>query len=501
MPRRLPAMVLGCLAVSAAGAGLGQTAERPNVVVICADDHAAYALGAYGNPLARTPNLDRLAADGMRFDRAYCNSPVCTASRQSFLTGRYPRTIGVTELSTPLPESEKTLAELLSESGYDTAAIGKMHFNSQARHGFDLRLDAPDHARWLAARKRLARTDQGPTLPAWRPFRDPAAVWLNAGCLPFSAADIEMAGTWYAAEAIKYLALPRQRPFLLMVSFTEPHSPFHFPVEFRGRRRPDEFAAPLPGPDDAAQIPAIFRDLTDDQKRGIAAAYHTSVEFLDCNVGRVLDALEASGQADRTLVVFLGDHGYMLGQHGRFEKHCSFEEAIRAPLLMRLPGTIDAGSNTQALVEFVDIVPTVLELCSVAVPAAVQGRSLAPLLRGATETHRDHIVVEYAPNDEAAIRDQRWKFVYQRGRRPRTDGYDAGGPPHGPGFRLYDVQADPAEHVNLAHVPEHAETLARLRDLLIEHLVRTARQPEAIPKSTDPDVLLDFLVQPRDVSP
>src|SRR5262245_39239780 len=117
-----------------------------NVLWIVADDHAAYVCGAYGNQQVRTPNLDRLAAEGMRFDRAYCNSPVCTASRQSFLTGRYPRTIGVTQLRTPLPESEETLAEILKAQGYATAAIGKMHFNSKLTHGFDLRLDAPDHA-------------------------------------------------------------------------------------------------------------------------------------------------------------------------------------------------------------------------------------------------------------------------------------------------------------------------------------------------------------------
>src|SRR5260221_9819161 len=116
--------------------------RRPNVLWICADDHAAYVCGAYGNRLVRTPHIDALATGGMRFDRAFCNSPVCTASRQSFLTGRYPRTIGVTQLQSALPENEVTLAELLKSNGYDTAAIGKMHFNSKLKHGFDLRLDS-----------------------------------------------------------------------------------------------------------------------------------------------------------------------------------------------------------------------------------------------------------------------------------------------------------------------------------------------------------------------
>src|SRR5439155_7932375 len=127
----------------------GQKTPPPNILWIIADDHVPYVMGAYGNKQVRTPNLDKLASQGMRFDRAFCNSPVCTASRQSFLTGRYPRTIGVTQLATALPESETTLAELLKDAGYDTAAIGKMHFNSNLRHGFDTRIDLTEHQKWL----------------------------------------------------------------------------------------------------------------------------------------------------------------------------------------------------------------------------------------------------------------------------------------------------------------------------------------------------------------
>ena len=473
--------------------------NSPNVLLICADDLAAYAVGAYGNATIRTPNIDRLAAGGMLFRRAYCNSPVCTASRQSFLTGRYPRTIGVTQLATPLPEEETTLAELLSNAGYATAALGKMHFNADRRHGFDLRLDAPDHRRWLAERGPSPLPAEAAVQPAWRPFRDPARVWLNAACLPFAAVDADMPSTYFAERAGEIIADAGERPFLLVVSFTEPHSPFHFPVEFAGRHVAEEFAAPPVSAADEPEIPAIFRDLTDEEKRGIAAAYAVSVEFLDKNVGLVLDALERAGQADNTLVVFLGDHGYLLGRHGRFEKHCSFEEAIRAPLLVRFPGRVRAETETPALVEFVDLAPTVLEFCGVDCPANVQGRSLAPLLRGETAEHRPHVVVEYAPNDEAAIRDARWKLVYQRGRRRREDGYDPGTPLPGPTLRLYDTLADPDETSDLAADPAHAGELNRLRDLLIEHLAATARQPESIPTTSDPLELLDYLVQPRDV--
>ena len=176
------------------------------------------------------------------------------------------------------------------------------------------------------------------------------------------------------------------------------------------------------------------------------AAYYTSVEFLDKNVGRVLDALAESGHADDTLVIYSGDHGYMLGQHGRFEKHCSYEPAVRAPLIMRLPGRVRAGTVTPALVELIDIVPTVLDLCHSPVPENVQGRSLAKLLDGGTNLHRDCVFVEYAENEEAMIRTDRWKLIYSTGRRERQDGYTTGRPLAGKVVRLFDVVADPDEN-------------------------------------------------------
>jgi arylsulfatase A-like enzyme len=475
-------------------------ATRLNVLWICADDHAAYVLGAYGNSHVHTPNLDRLAATGMRFDRAYCNSPVCTASRQSFITGRYPRTIGVTQLKTPLPAHERTLAELLKSSGYRTAAIGKMHFNSRLTHGFDTRFDLEDHRNVLAARGEKRLPENVAVLPPWKPFKDPARIWLNAFVRPFGAVDADMAGTDFTEQAARFLAEPSEPPFFLMVSFYEPHSPYHFPVEDRGRFDPSTFPAPLIGPDDSQQIPAIFRNLTPAEKQGIAASYYTSVEFLDRNVGRVLAALDRSGRAADTLVIYTGDHGYLLGQHGRFEKHCSYEEAIRAPLLIRCPKSISQGMASSAFVEFIDIVPTVLDLCGVPIPANVQGQSLVPVLSGGSTTHRTHVFVEYAPNEEAAVRDDRWKLIFERGKTRRTDGYDPGMTPAGHIIRLFDLVCDPAEMHNVAQAPENATLVRKMLELLADHLKSTAREPNLIPQSSDPIQVLDFCVQSRDVS-
>ncbi len=295
-------------------------------------------MGAYGNGRVHTPNLDRLAAGGVVFDRAYCNSPVCTASRQSFLTGRYPRSIGVTQLQTALPADVPTMAEAFAAAGFDTAAIGKMHFNSGLKHGFEQRIDMPQYHAWLKAQPAVELPAGLLVQPPWHPFKDPARVWLNSECRPVGQADAQMDASYFAERAADYLAAAREKPFFLMVSLYEPHSPFRFPVEYRGRHSASEFTAPVPGPEDDDQVPAEFRDLSEEEKRGIAAAYYTSVEFMDACAGRVLDALERSGHADDTIVVYLSDHGYFLGQHGRFEKHSSYEEAIRVPLVMRFPG-------------------------------------------------------------------------------------------------------------------------------------------------------------------
>jgi choline-sulfatase len=483
-----------------ANSGYGADGGRPNILWICADDQAPYVLGAYGNKQVRTPNLDKFAKEAMRFDRAYCNSPVCTASRQSFLTGRYPRTIGVTQLRTPLSEGEVTLAEILKQAGYDTAAIGKMHFNSSLKHGFDVLIDVPQHRDWLQ-RKGATPLHGVEVQPPWKPFKDPASIWLNGACLPYGAVDADMAGTYFAQQAAEFLQARREQPFFLMVSFYEPHSPFHFPVEYRDRHKPDEFKTPKVGSEDDWQIPEVFRNLTESEKRGIIAAYYTSAEFMDKNVGIVLEALEKSGQTKNTLVIYTGDHGYMLGQHGRFEKHCGYEPAVRSPLVMRFPEKIKSKQNTKALVEFIDILPTVLDLASLPIPANVQGKSLKPLLIGKIKRHRDRVFIEYSENEEGYVVTYRWKFIYGTGKRLREDGYATGRPLPGRTIQLFDLKNDPEELKNLAKLPAYAHLVADFTIQLAEHMKRTTRQPELLPNMGDVHSILEFCLQPRDFLP
>jgi choline-sulfatase len=470
---------------------------RPNVVWICADDFTPAICGAYGNTIVRTPWLDRLASQGMRFDRAFCTCPLSTPSRQSFWTGRYPRSIGVTLSPTPLPDDEITLPVLLRRVGYETAAFGKTHYYWPRRHEFDVCVDWDEYQTWLEETGPRAPLSDGAVLGPWRPFVDPASVWLNSACLPYPAIDADMFGTFLATRAGQYLAGNKTRPFFLYVSTYETHSPFWFPLEFRGRHNPDEFRPPLVSPEDFSHLPPVFQELTEADKQGALAAYATSAEFLDKNVGLVLDALDRSSHADNTLVLFTSDHGYLLGQHGRFEKHCCLEPAVRAALLLRYPGVIPTGA-TSALVELIDLTPTILEWCGGPIPENLHGRSLVSLLQGQAASHREQVIAEYADNEEAMIRTERWKLIYSTGARRRVDGYALGPPTNCPLVKLYDLDRDPDEICNLAGQPEHQGRVEQMTRALADHLVRTAREPGQIPNTTDVQDILRHCLAPRD---
>ncbi|MEO6966064.1 MAG: sulfatase-like hydrolase/transferase, partial [Acidobacteriaceae bacterium] len=257
--------------------------RKPNLLYILADDHAGYVVGAQGNKRAYTPNIDRLASEGTRFARNYCNAPVCTPSRQSFFTSQLPHSAGVTVLGGVLAENKPTLAKQLAASGYQPAVVGKMHFNTPARpglHGFDL-VDTEDVVTrdWQAAVGPTPNFGEIRTKPRWRPFQDPASIWLDSAKLPFPRTDEQMEGTWIAQQGIKYMEEHKDEPFALWVSFREPHSPFNFPVEDRNDFDASGFPVPEVGPEDASQIPLVFRGLTAEQKQGIIASYYTSVRF------------------------------------------------------------------------------------------------------------------------------------------------------------------------------------------------------------------------------
>ncbi len=204
--------------------------------------------------------------EGTRFARHYCNSPVCTPSRQSFFTGQLPHMAGVTRLPTPLAPDKPTLAKQFKAAGYGTAVFGKMHLNRAAApglFGFDVMMTENEvRAAWMKDVKPRAIPPEVRTKPPWKPFQDPARIWLNAEKLPYPRIEAEMLGTYIADSAVRYLEQNAARPFAMWVSFMEPHSPFDFPVEDRDRFDPRRFDVPRVGTEDGGQIPIIFRDLS-----------------------------------------------------------------------------------------------------------------------------------------------------------------------------------------------------------------------------------------------
>lgn len=469
---------------------------RPNVVWICADDYTPDACGVYGSAVARTPNLVRLASAGVTFDRAFATAPLSTPSRQSFFTGRYPRSIGVTLTPTPLPADEITLPARLMAAGYHTAAFGKTHFYAPRRSDYRTRVDRGEYHEWLADRGGYSVPPSPEVLGPWAPFADPPRVWLNADVKPFGGLDAEMVGTFYATRAAEFIRSKPPEPYFCYVSFYETHSPFWFPADWPFRHSADEFTAPDVTAADLGELPEVFRELTPSERRGIAAAYHTSANYMDKNVGLVLDAVADSGGWDDTHIVFTSDHGYLLGQHGRFEKHCSYDPAVRSCLIVKPRNASQTGVKSSALVSLFDLFPTVLEFAGVPVPEGVQARSLMQVLNGATTTHRDHVIAEYCDNTEIMVRTERWKYVYSAGTRLRRDGYAHPDDPRGVRTKLFDLSQDPGELNDLSADTGHDATQRELLELLLEHVFQTERIPARIADATDLEGLLASALYP-----
>ena len=474
--------------------------RRPNFLFLIADDHAGYVLGSDGNRAARTPNLDEFSRQSVRFASHYCNSPVCTPSRQSVFTGQLPHMTGVTRLSTPLAQDKPTLARRFLNTGYSTAVFGKMHFNGPGASGLHgLEVAYTEDVLTREWQKQANPRAVGPDVPTkrlpWQPFKDPARIWLNADDLPYPRYEAGMRAAFQVRQAERFLEDHKDQPFALWVSFLEPHSPFDFPIEYADKFSPAQFRAPEVGPEDAWQIPLIFRDLTPADKQGINAAYYTSVEFLDHNVGVILRKLRELNLDSHTFVVYTADHGYNLGQHGRFEKHCGYDPALRVPLLMRYPRRIRPGVVTD-MTEHVDLTATIIDMMELPSLPIQHGRTLRPYLEAGRIEPRDHIFSEYLENEEAYIRTDRWKFIYCSGKRARRDGYVTDHPAPGRYTILFDLKADPGEYHNVAK--GHADLVDRFTSLMLDRFRRTHPEARNEPHDLSREDVLDWYLRPRD---
>lgn len=510
MNRFMP-YLLACLLLGLACQPPPPAPEGPaHILVIVGDDHAYTATGAFGNAYIRTPALDRLAREGLRFDRAYANAPICSATRQSALCGKYPHATGVNLLFTPFPDGPNvTLAEQFQAAGVHTAIIGKTHFNHWVwgplyaggvpDHGFDLTVERGDWRKWRQAQAGLPLPAGMPTRSQPAVPRDPQDIrWLkNADMLPVAERSAQSEAAFFADQAIAHLSQhPRTFTWL---AFHEPHAPFAYPVEYQTLYHPDSVPLPAGSPEDDRWVPSIFRDLTEAERRGIVTSYYRSVRHMDHQIGRVLRALDSLGLAEQTLVVYFGDQGYLLNDHKRFEKHTFWEEAIRTPLLMRGPG-VAAGTATSALVSLVDLAPTLTELAGLPPHPDHQGSSLRPLLaRPDTAQGQPYVFAEYLHDHMAMVAGPRWKYLFTTGKRDLDLTYETGFGPSGIYHRLYDLAEDPGETTNLAYQPAQAARVAELQQVMLDFFHRTHPDASRLPAELNTLGQLVWFCEPRDL--
>ena len=486
-------LVLGLLVSATPRTAAGQTAgtsrPRMNVLFIAVDDLRP-DVGCYGVTGVKSPNIDRLAAEGFLFERAYCQQAVCSPSRTSLLTGRRPDTTRVYDLSTHfrrnLPDLV-TLPEHFKKHGYHTQGLSKIyHGGLDDPQSWSVPHWTPNAPGYLtpegqqavaAARERLRAqpnrprgdqvTEKDPKtgLPLFIQRRGQAKglSWEAPEC-----ADNALADGMTADRAVKLLGELKDKPFFLAVGFLKPHLPFVAPRKYLDLYSPTDIRlAANPNPPEGMPPLAMtdfgelrsYADINkkgpipDEKARDLIRAYRAATSYTDAQIGRVLDELQRLGLAERTVVVLWGDHGWHLGEHGHWCKHTNFEVATHAPLIVRAPNVGKPGTRIQALSEFVDIYPSLCELAGLPLPEGLEGTSFAPLLADPQRPWKPAAFSQY-PRGKAmgySMRTDRYRY---------TEWGEPGTEPAG--RELYDHQTDPNENLNLAGKPEHAELVSKL---------------------------------------
>ncbi|MDF1823355.1 MAG: sulfatase [Verrucomicrobiales bacterium] len=459
-------------------------ADRPNVLFIAVDDLRP-ELATYGAEV-QTPNLDRLAASGVRFDRAYCNQAVCGASRLSLMGGLYPtktgeQTFHVTDWRKRHPEM-LTMNQHFRANGYRTLGIGKVYHGTNGG-----KIEAKNWDEWLEAKGASYVLDESTAEMKRRrkanPGKDPSSFRGRTT----ESADVsdetyrDGARAVAAAEKISELAAGEE-PFFFAVGFIKPHLPFIAPKRYWDLYERDSFSMPEnrswpPGyPEKARNAKAGEMskysdyegkspvDFSDDLNQRLLHGYAACVSYTDANIGKVLDALEASGAAGNTIVVFWGDHGWKLGDHSSWCKHTNFEVDTRVPLMMRVPGKETGATN--ALVELIDLYPTLCELTGIPVPHHLQGESFVPLLSDLSKEHRSSAYSSYPHGEMMGHSIRMGAFRY-------TEWHDEEGEAEPP--VLTDLVVDPGEESNLIWSENHTEDLAKARAELKKRIAQALK--------------------------
>lgn len=442
-----------------------QRKNPPNIVLIMADQMAAAPLPVYGGKVVKAPHLERLAQEGVVFDQAYCNSPICAPSRFSMLSGRLPTAIGAFDNASEFAAATPTLAHYLCAAGYRTILAGKMHFiGPDQLHGYEERLVTD-----------IYPADFGWT-PNWLagPLDKPSGISMQnvtqAGlCVRSLQMDYDDEVEYWANQKLYDLARePEQKPFFLTVSFSHPHPPFTIGAQHWERYRHEDIDMPTVPP-----IPVEQRDIhsqwlhvshsadrqaiSDEQLRNARHAYYGMISYVDDKVGRLLATLKECNMHDNTVLVFTSDHGEMLGERGMWYKQSFFEQSVRVPLIVKVPGVAPEARRVAEPVSLADLMPTLMELAG-ATPEwvdPVDGVSFAPLIEGAGSAPERQVIAEYTDMGVIApsrmIRRGDYKLIYT----------------HGHPDQLYNLREDSAELRNLSGQPELARVEADLRARLL----------------------------------
>jgi len=470
-PRLFVPAFLGLLL--AATSALPAATPRKNVLFIISDD-LNNLLGCYGDPVAKTPNIDRLAARGVRFDRAYCTFPLCGPSRNSMLTGLYPNSTGIVanaQIFRQTIPNQISLSQAFRQAGYFAGRIGKLyHYNVPNSVGTD---GHDDPASWELELNPAGvdRTEEHPKIYTLTPGQ-------FGGTLSWYASpkgDAEHTDAMLAADAewvLERCARQRDRPFFLAVGFFRPHTPYVAPEKPYFGWYPRERMRVVQGvKEDQADKPAAAlmsykaeqNQLTDDLRRQALQAYYASISFMDAQVGRVVGALDRLGLAESTIIVFTSDHGYHTGEHGLWQKQSLFENSARVPLLIVAPGVTKPGTVAPTPVSHLDLYPTLTALTGVKAPDNLQGQNLVPILTDVSARGRGWALTQVMRGGVGAAGKKKGGGTRFAGYSFRTERWRYTEWGEGAqGRELYDYTTDPHERTNLAVLPAHAATVADL---------------------------------------
>ena len=457
---------------------------KPNVLFIAVDD-LNNDLATYGHPLVKSPGIDRLARGGIQFDQAYCQYPVCNPSRASFMTGLYPDQTRVRNNAVffrdTIPDVV-TLSQMFRNNGYYAARVGKIyHYGVPAQIGTD-GLDDP--ASWDEVFNPRGRDkDDEPLIFTLDPKGSLGGTlsWLAA-----KGDDQDQTDGIGANECIRLLENNKDKPFFIAMGFYRPHTPYVAPRKYFQMYPPRLIRLPIEPLNDLVDLPhSAWVDrpyqlaMSEETKREVLQAYYVSITFMDAQLNRILDALDRLGLRDNTIIVFVSDHGYHMGEHKLWQKTTLFENSDRVPLIVSAPEfKKTAGLRTQAVSELIDIYPTLADLCGIEPPKHLAGRSLRPQLENPADIGDSAALTTYDTLDRVnrgdplrpdavgySIRTNRWRYT-EWGEDGKL------------GTELYDHWNDPKEYVNRALAPSSQPVVAEMKTLLKQRIKRATTAPK-----------------------